>query len=85
MRTADNIITVRLTEPPSGIFSELSPSLSQRMQTIEARLHGIDAVLQLGKMADELPPMVSAFMGGVQDMVIDCLALTKVQPERIFA
>lgn len=85
MPSARNFITVELTSEPTGIFTELSPSLWDRMQTIEARLHGIDAVLQLGKNADGLDQIMSSFLCGVQDMVCDCLALTKVMPERIRA
>ena len=36
MHPAENIITVHLTEAPSGMFRELSPCLGDRMQTIEA-------------------------------------------------
>lgn len=41
---------------------------------------GIEALLFFAKNAEELPPLVSAMLGGIETAVKDCIVVAELRP-----
>lgn len=76
-----HILTVELAEPPAGLLAELSFATVARFEAIALRLHGLDALLQLAKCADELDPQVRWVLSAIQDSLDACLALAALRAD----
>lgn len=85
MSQAAHVITFTRTSAPTGFFEEMSGSAAERLDTVAMRLTGLAAILFYAKNAEQMPPLVSALLCGIEDVVRDCLAVCIVEEQRIRA
>lgn len=78
MPQADYIVTVPFSEPPTGIFAEVSGSVKWTIDAVHNRLDQISAMVWLMKHSEELPPVMCDALAGIETMVGDAAAMLSI-------
>lgn len=82
MPQANEVLTVPLSEPPTGIFGDVSRATRQMdlAGLVQSRLEGLAAMLLMMKNDDDLPRYVQNALFAVEVAVEDAAALLSVMP-----